>query len=47
MGSFRLVMKVGQTVACLYKLQMSGSLEFAVSKMTIDGILMYFTEQKG
>lgn len=30
MGSFRLVMKLGQTVAGLYKLQMSGSLESGV-----------------
>lgn len=47
MGSLRLVMKVGQTVACLYKLQMSGLQEFVIFQMTIDGILMYLTEQKG
>lgn len=46
MGSLRLVMKVGQTVACLYKLQMSGLQEFVIFQMTINGILMYLTEQK-
>lgn len=47
MGSLRLVMKVGQTVACLYKLQMSGLLEFVIFQMSINSILMYRIEQKG